>query len=98
MTLVLLTGASGFLGSHVLQRLLEQNHQVRAFVRAPEKLRENLGLLGLDANDSRIEVATGNMTDPVAVREAASGCSHAIHAAATFYFLKLRQKKKLQVQ
>ena len=51
MTLVLLTGASGFLGSHVLQRLLEQNHQVRVFVRAPEKLRENLGLLGVPGRD-----------------------------------------------
>ena len=95
MTLVLLTGASGFLGSYVLQRLLEQNHQVRAFVRAPEKLRENLALLGLEANDSRVEVVTGNMTDPAAVREAGRGCSHAIHAAATFSYRRRDAERML---
>jgi nucleoside-diphosphate-sugar epimerase len=86
MAVVMLTGASGFLGIHVLQRLLREGHRVRAFVRTPAKLRENVALLGVDPNDSRIEVASGDMTDAVAVREAARGCDLAIHAAATFSY------------
>lgn len=86
MATVLLTGASGFLGSHVVQRLLAEDLRVRAFVRAPSKLRENLALLGVDPEDGRIEVVSGDMTDVAAAREAASGCDRAIHAAATFSY------------
>jgi len=79
-------GRTGFLGIHILQRLLAQGDRVRAFVRTPAKLRENLELLGVDAEDPRIKVATGDMTDPAAVREAANGSDQAIHAAATFSY------------
>ncbi|MFE6509241.1 SDR family NAD(P)-dependent oxidoreductase [Nocardioides sp. NPDC057767] len=86
MSVVMLTGASGFLGLHVLQRLLDQGHEVRAFVRTPEKLRHNLEPLGVDPDDRRIQVARGDMTDAGAVKEAVSGCDQAIHAAATFSY------------
>ena len=86
MNAVLLTGASGFLGIHVLQRLLEDGHRVRAFVRAPTKLREHLRLLGVDPDDRSLEIASGDMTDRAAVKEAAAGCGRAIHAAATFSY------------
>ena len=86
MAVVLLTGASGFLGIHILERLLKEGHQVRAFVRSPAKLRENLALLGVDPDDPRIDVVAGDMTDAAAAREASSGCDQAIHAAATFSY------------
>lgn len=86
MARVLLTGASGFLGIHVLQRLLTEGHGVRAFVRTAARLRENLALLGVDPDDRRIEVVSGDMTDAAAAKEAASGCDRAIHAAATFSY------------
>lgn len=37
---VLLTGASGFIGSHILQALLQEGHRVTACVRTPEKLQQ----------------------------------------------------------
>jgi dihydroflavonol-4-reductase len=86
MNAVMLTGASGFLGIHVLQRLLDQGHQVRALVRTPEKLRANVALLGVDPEDPRIEVVPGDMTDAAAVAKAATGSDLAIHAAATFSY------------
>ena len=86
MSVVMLTGASGFLGLHILQRLLNQDHQVRAFVRAPARLRQNLAPLGVDPDDPRIQVVRGDMTDAGAVKEAVSGCDQAIHAAATFSY------------
>lgn len=96
MTVVLLTGASGFLGSHVLQRLLEEDFRVRAFVRTPAKLHENLAPLGVDPEDPRIDVVAGDMTDTTAVREAASGCDQAIHAAATFSYRRSDAERMLQ--
>jgi hypothetical protein len=73
MTVVMLTGASEFLGLHILQRLLGEGDQVHALVRRPEKLRENLALLGVDPNDSRIQMVTGDMTDAAAGRGPAGG-------------------------
>ncbi|HEX5968763.1 MAG TPA: SDR family NAD(P)-dependent oxidoreductase [Intrasporangium sp.] len=86
MALVLLTGASGFLGIHVVQRLLDQGYDVRAFVRSPDRLRRNLAPLGVDVDDSRLQVVTGDMTDASAARDAVRGCEYAVHAAATFSY------------
>jgi dihydroflavonol-4-reductase len=91
MATVLLTGASGFLGIHIVQRLLDAGHQVRAFVRTPAKLHENLAMLGIKGDDPGIEVVTGDMTDPAAVRAAASGCDQTVHAAATFSYRAPRE-------
>ena len=81
MAAILLTGASGFVGIHVIRQLLDQDRRVRALVRTPEKLRTNLALLGIDGDDPRIEAVPGDMTDQHAVRHAANGCDQAIHAA-----------------
>jgi dihydroflavonol-4-reductase len=86
MAAVLLTGASGFVGIHVLRQLLDQGHEVRAFVRTPDKLRRNLLLVEVDADDPRLEPIQGDMTDTHALREAAAGCERAIHTAATFSY------------
>ena len=96
MSVVLLTGGSGFLGSHILQLLLGDGHRVRALVRSPVKLRTNLSLLQVDPDDPRIEVVTGEMTDPAAAREAASGCDRAIHAAATFSYRRRDAERMLR--
>jgi dihydroflavonol-4-reductase len=86
MATVLLTGASGFLGIHIIQRLLDAGHQVRAFVRTPAKLHQNLAMLDIEGDDPGLEVVTGDVTDLAAVRAAASGCDQTVHAAATFSY------------
>ena len=96
MNTVLLTGASGFVGIHVLQRLLEEGHRVRAFVRTPERLRQHVAMLGLDPHDPSVEVATGDMTDEGAVQEAAAGCDAAVHAAATFSYRRRDAERMLR--
>jgi dihydroflavonol-4-reductase len=95
MTVVMLTGASGFLGIHVLRRLLDEGHRVRAFVRTPSKLREHLSLVDADPDDPRVEVVAGDMTDASAVREAVGGCDQAIHAAATFSYRRRDAERML---
>ncbi|WP_162599926.1 SDR family NAD(P)-dependent oxidoreductase [Nocardioides solisilvae] len=86
MTTVVVTGASGFLGLHVVQELLAQGRRVRAFVRTPARLAAHLAGLGVNPRDPRLEVATGDMTDPASVRDATTGCDQVVHAAATFSY------------
>jgi dihydroflavonol-4-reductase len=95
MNVVMVTGASGFLGIHILERLVADGHQVRAFVRRPSKLRDHLALLGVETDDPRVDVVPGDMTDPTAVRETASGCDHVIHAAATFSYRRRDAERML---
>jgi nucleoside-diphosphate-sugar epimerase len=96
MAVVLLTGASGFLGIHTLRLLLDEGHQVRALVRTPAKLREHLPLVDVDPDDPRIEVVSGDMTDGSAARDAVSGCDQAIHAAATFSYRRRDAERMLR--
>jgi nucleoside-diphosphate-sugar epimerase len=96
MAAVLLTGASGFVGIHVIRQLLDQGQRVRALVRTPEKLRTNLALLGIDRDDPRVEAVQGDMTDQHAVRQAVTGCNQAIHAAATFSYRRRDAERMLQ--
>ncbi|GGV08354.1 hypothetical protein GCM10010182_29610 [Actinomadura cremea] len=77
---VLVTGASGFVGSHTVQALLARGHTPRALVRDPGKAGRVLGALGVAAGD--VEFVRGDMLDAGAVAEALDGCDAAIHAAA----------------
>jgi nucleoside-diphosphate-sugar epimerase len=96
MAAVLVTGASGFLGLHVLRRLLDEGERVRALVRSPATLRRHLPLVGVDPDDPAVEVATGDMTDQDAVRHAFAGCDRAVHAAATFSYRRRDAGRMLQ--
>jgi len=77
---VLLTGASGFVGSYTVPALLARGHEVRALVRNPEKLRDVLSRRGVDV--SQLDVVTGDMTDTSAAERAAAECAATIHTAA----------------
>lgn len=88
MAEVLVTGASGFVGVHVVRRLLDDGHRVRALVRTPSRLRDHLAPLDVPYDDPRLDVVPGDMTDAAAVREAVSGCDRVVHAAATFSYLR----------
>lgn len=72
---VLITGATGFIGSHVARRLMEQKGaRVRALVRNPAKAE---WLRNLDA-----ELVPGELGERDAVRRAVEGCAAVVHAAA----------------
>lgn len=86
MTTVMVTGASGFLGLHIVQKLLERDQRVKAFVRTPAKLFDHLAAIGVDADHPGLEVASGDMTDPDSVKAAVIGCDQVVHAAATFSY------------
>lgn len=79
---VLVTGAGGFIGSHLVERLLESGAHVRAFVRYNS--RGDLGLMQLIdvARRSAVEVFRGDLKDSFAVRSAMQGVEIAFHLGA----------------
>jgi dihydroflavonol-4-reductase len=70
----LVTGGAGFIGSHLVERLLAAGHPVRVL----EHPQARVDHLPLD----RIELVRGDIRDAEAVREATRGCRHVYHLAA----------------
>jgi len=79
---VLVTGAGGFIGSHLVESLLEKGANVRAFVKYNG--RSDWGMLSDLPVESResIEVISGDIRDPFFVRKAVQGCDYVFHLAA----------------
>jgi nucleoside-diphosphate-sugar epimerase len=71
---VLVTGATGFVGSHVVPQLLAAGHEVRALVRDPAKAAGRL--------DSRVAVHQGDICHGASVRTAVAGAEAVVHLAA----------------
>jgi len=79
---VLVTGAGGFIGSHLVEALVLQGARVRAFVRYNS--RGDPGLLSqLDRPVfDAVEVLSGDLRDPYAVRQAVAGADTVFHLGA----------------
>lgn len=79
---ILVTGADGFIGSHLAEKLVEKGHRVKAFVfynsfnswgwldHSPRQIRDNL------------EIFAGDIRDPFGVDNAVSDCDVIFHLAA----------------
>ena len=74
--LAFVTGATGFLGSHVARALAEQGAQLRLLVRPTSDLR-NIA----DLNADRVE---GDLRDAASIEKALTGCDTVFHVAADY--------------
>lgn len=72
---VLLTGANGFVGSHLLERLLEAGLATRLLLRPSSDLRF------IEDHLPRVEVERGGLDDPHTLRRAVAGVTHVLHCA-----------------
>ncbi|AZN38517.1 NAD-dependent 4,6-dehydratase LegB [Paenibacillus albus] len=79
---VLITGADGFIGSHLTEALVRGGYDVRAFTLYNSF--SSWGWLDHCANDVRgqFEVFSGDIRDPYGVQEAMKGCDAVLHLAA----------------
>ncbi|MGA2552346.1 MAG: NAD-dependent epimerase/dehydratase family protein [Burkholderiaceae bacterium] len=75
---VLVTGATGIVGSNLVRALIGASHRVRVLVRPSSDLRS--------LQDLPIEVVEGDVLEPERVRAAARGCKVLFHAAAVFSY------------
>lgn len=75
---VLVTGGTGFIGSHTVEALLRAGHTVRLLARDRGKVERVLGVRGVSVDD----VVLGDMTNAETVRYALRDCEAVVHAAA----------------
>jgi nucleoside-diphosphate-sugar epimerase len=72
---LLITGATGLVGSHIAERALAEGYAVRALVREQSPDRAFLDRLG-------VEIAVGDLTDAESLRRAVKGARWIVHCAA----------------
>jgi|GEM_PF-55912 len=81
---VLVTGGTGFIGSHSVAALVRAGHRVRLLARDPAGVDPVLAPLGVPPGT--VAVAAGDATDPTAVAAAVHGCDAVLHAAGRYSF------------
>jgi len=77
---VLVTGGTGFVGSHAVAALLQAGHDVRLLVRSAERIASALAPLGV----GDVEHVVGDVTDRASVGRAVEGCDAVVHAASVY--------------
>ena len=79
---ILVTGADGFIGSHLVEKLIDNGHQVKAFVYYNSF--NSWGWLDSFPKDklSKVEIFSGDVRDPNGVRTAMKDCDIIFHLAA----------------
>ncbi|HPG40490.1 MAG TPA: NAD(P)H-binding protein [bacterium] len=71
---IFITGASGFVGAHILYKLVEHNYKLACLVRS--------GKLQRSFNLDQVEIITGDLTLPGAWSQALQGCDAIVHLVA----------------
>lgn len=89
---VLVTGGTGYVGSHAVAAIVRAGHEPRLLVRDPARVPAALDPHGVHAAD----VVAGDVLDAAAVRRAAAGCDAVVHAAAVYSLDPRRELEMLR--
>jgi dihydroflavonol-4-reductase len=79
---VLVTGGTGYLGSHIVAALRREGHDVRVLARSPDRVGRALEPWSIDPHD--VEVAVGDVLDRASMDAAVDGADAMINAANVF--------------
>jgi dihydroflavonol-4-reductase len=79
---VLVTGGTGYLGSHIVGALRREGHDVRVLARSPDRIAPALEPLGLEP--AEVEVAVGDVLDRASMDAAVDGADAMINAANVY--------------
>ena len=82
---VLVTGANGFIGSHLVKALSKKDYQVKAFVRKTSDLKSLEGL--------NVELVYGDMLEAESIQKAVKDCQLVFHVAGVFSYWGYDSKK-----
>lgn len=82
---ILVTGATGFIGQHLVRALIEKNYNVRVFIRNAEKARKMFG--------DTVEYIIGDISDEEKIKDSLSGIDLVYHLAANRGENKLLNKE-----
>ena len=81
---VLVTGATGFIGSQIVKQLLDAGYRVRGTTRDVEKANKGGVLTALAGADQRLELFEADLLDSGAFDEPAAGCKYVMHVASPY--------------
>ncbi|MEM7154848.1 MAG: aldehyde reductase [Myxococcota bacterium] len=82
--LVCVTGASGFIASHIVAELLRQGYRVRGTVRNPSDEAKTAHLRAIETETGgQLELVAGDLMQPGAFDEAVAGCPFVCHTASS---------------
>jgi len=89
----LITGASGFIGSHVTRQLLARGESVRVLVRSPERLAD----VGVDRDADGLEVIVGDLLEPNTIPPALAGVARVHHIAGSISLREADRRRMREV-
>ena len=100
--MVLVTGATGFVGAHLLWELVARDYNVRAMRRSSSDMQMVRNVFGLYSGDperalEKIEWVEGDMSDVFSLEEALEGAGEVYHCAALMSFDPADHKKMLRL-
>lgn len=84
---VLVTGATGFLGSHIVRKLVQKGEEVKILLRKSSRT--------ANIDDIQAERVYGDVTDPDSLKNAIKGCDKLFHTAG---FVSFRKKDRQKMQ
>jgi dihydroflavonol-4-reductase len=87
--MILITGATGFLGQYLVTAFLEAGYKLRLLVRNIENCSFK--------NDTNIELIEGNILDIMALEKAMEGVEYVVHAAAMVSFIAKDSEEMLKI-
>ena len=88
---ILVTGGTGFVGSHATAALVARGHDIRLLVRSPDRIAPAFEPHGI----GELPYAVGDVTEPDAVSAAMANCDAVLHAASV-YSLDIRQAQTVR--